>query len=82
MPPVVQTQTVSTTPDELTSHMRCKKEPMEEKSNSESQSPPPMKLVLRLPSVIEAAIKAEPKVEVERLPTPSGSGDDCVPPSM
>lgn len=82
MPPVVQTQTVSTTPEELSSHIRCKKEPMEDKGNPESQSPPPMRLVLRLPSVIEAAIKAEPKVEVERLPTPSASGEDCVPPSM
>lgn len=32
--------------------------------------------------MIEAAIKAEPKVEVERLPTPSSSGDDSVPPSI
>ncbi|KAK6621221.1 hypothetical protein RUM43_011527 [Polyplax serrata] len=82
LPPVVQTQTVSTTLEELSSHIRCKKEPMEDKANPESQSPPPMRLVLRLPSVIEAAIKAEPKVEVERLPTPSGSGEDCVPPSI
>lgn len=32
-------------------------------------SPPPVEP--RLPSVLEAVIKAEPKVEVERLPTPS-----------
>ncbi|XP_018401025.1 PREDICTED: helix-loop-helix protein 11 [Cyphomyrmex costatus] len=30
----------------------------------------------RLPSVLEAAMKAEPKVEVERLPSPSSSLDD------
>uniref|UniRef100_A0A1B6E9A6 BHLH domain-containing protein n=1 Tax=Clastoptera arizonana TaxID=38151 RepID=A0A1B6E9A6_9HEMI len=36
----------------------------------------------RLPSILEAAIKAEPKVEVERLPSPSGSsGDELVPQS-
>ena len=33
----------------------------------------------RLPSVLEAAIKAEPKVEVERLPSPSNSLDDGMP---
>ncbi|XP_076645812.1 transcription factor cropped [Halictus rubicundus] len=33
----------------------------------------------RLPSVLEAAIKAEPKVEVERLPSPSTSLDDGTP---
>ncbi|OXU30590.1 hypothetical protein TSAR_016607, partial [Trichomalopsis sarcophagae] len=33
----------------------------------------------RLPSVLEAAIKAEPKVEVERLPSPSNSLDDGTP---
>ncbi|KAJ8672745.1 hypothetical protein QAD02_004005 [Eretmocerus hayati] len=31
------------------------------------------------PAVLEAAIKAEPKVEVERLPSPSNSLDDGVP---
>lgn len=82
LPPVVQTQTVSTTPEECSSHIRCKKEPLEESGSPESPSPPPTRLVLRLPSVIEAAIKAEPKVEVERLPTPSSSGDDSVPPSI
>ncbi|KYN11198.1 Transcription factor AP-4 [Trachymyrmex cornetzi] len=30
----------------------------------------------RLPSVLEAAMKAEPKVEVERLPSPSSTLDD------
>lgn len=82
LPPVVQTQTVSTTPEECSSILRCKNEPLEDKGSPESPSPPPTRLVLRLPSVIEAAIKAEPKVEVERLPTPSSSGDDSVPPSM
>ncbi|XP_031828849.1 transcription factor cropped isoform X1 [Nomia melanderi] len=33
----------------------------------------------RLPSVLEAAMKAEPKVEVERLPSPSNSLDDASP---
>ncbi|XP_043492878.1 probable serine/threonine-protein kinase dyrk2 isoform X2 [Polistes fuscatus] len=33
----------------------------------------------RLPSVLEAAMKAEPKVEVERLPSPSNSLDDGSP---
>ncbi|XP_072754881.1 uncharacterized protein Crp [Anoplolepis gracilipes] len=33
----------------------------------------------RLPSALEAAIKAEPKVEVERLPSPSNSLDDGIP---
>ncbi|XP_033303795.1 transcription factor cropped isoform X1 [Bombus vancouverensis nearcticus] len=33
----------------------------------------------RLPSVLEAAMKAEPKVEVERLPSPSNSLDDSSP---
>lgn len=82
LPPVVQTQTVSTTPEELSTHIRCKKEPLDEEETIESPSPPPTRLVLRLPSVIEAAIKAEPKVEVERLPTPLSTGDDTVPPSM
>ncbi|KAG7203817.1 hypothetical protein KM043_013832 [Ampulex compressa] len=33
----------------------------------------------RLPSVLEAAMKAEPKVEVERLPSPANSLDDGTP---
>ncbi|KAL7301645.1 hypothetical protein TKK_0005652 [Trichogramma kaykai] len=33
----------------------------------------------RIPSVLEAAMKAEPKVEVERLPSPSNSLDDGTP---
>ncbi|XP_014477374.1 PREDICTED: helix-loop-helix protein 11 isoform X2 [Dinoponera quadriceps] len=33
----------------------------------------------RLPSVLEAAMKAEPKVEVERLPSPSNSLEDGTP---
>jgi transcription factor AP-4 len=33
----------------------------------------------RLPSVLEAAIKAEPKVEVERLPSPTSASDDVTP---
>ncbi|XP_067009719.1 transcription factor AP-4 isoform X2 [Anabrus simplex] len=35
----------------------------------------------RLPSILEAAIKAEPKVEVERLPSPSSASDDVTPQS-
>lgn len=41
-------------------------------------SPPPQQ---RLPSVLEAAIKAEPKVEVERLPSPPATSDDVTPQS-
>jgi len=40
-------------------------------------SPPPPEQ--RLPSVLEAAIKAEPKVEVERLPSPTSASDDVTP---
>jgi len=58
LPPVVQTQTVSTTPSSRVEH--------DDNSGSEAAA----RLLRRLPSVIEAAIKAEPKVEVERLPTP------------
>lgn len=35
-----------------------------------TNSPPPSPNA-RLPSILEAAIKAEPKVEVERLPSPN-----------
>ncbi|XP_028133694.1 transcription factor AP-4 isoform X2 [Diabrotica virgifera virgifera] len=43
-------------------------------ANSRSSSPiPVMPEQQRLPSVLEAAIKAEPKVEVERLPSPNTS---------
>lgn len=46
-------------------------------SPAPSPSPPASP---RLPSILEAAIKAEPKVEVERLPSPTGgSGDDLMP---
>ncbi|KAJ8945417.1 hypothetical protein NQ318_009872 [Aromia moschata] len=41
--------------------------------NSRSPSPMPEQ---RLPSVLEAAIKAEPKVEVERLPSPNTSHEE------
>lgn len=43
-------------------------------------SPPPG-VEQRLPSILEAAIKAEPKVEVERLPSPSTASDDVTPQS-
>lgn len=65
LPPVGHTQTVV-----------CSSSP----TNSRSSSPVPvvMPVVMppepqRLPSVLEAAIKAEPKVEVERLPSPNTS---------
>lgn len=63
VPPVGHTQTVVCSPP-----------------HSRSPSPEP-KLVIpdRLPSVLEAAIKAEPKVEVERLPSPNTSHDDSSP---
>jgi len=45
-----------------------------------SPSPRPLALAVateqRLPSALEAAIKAEPKVEVERLPSPSNAAED------
>ncbi|XP_044255479.1 transcription factor AP-4 [Tribolium madens] len=43
---------------------------------SRSPSPEPEQ---RLPSVLEAAIKAEPKVEVERLPSPNPGHEDAAP---
>ncbi|KAJ3658684.1 hypothetical protein Zmor_010409 [Zophobas morio] len=45
--------------------------------NSRSPSPEPPEQ--RLPSVLEAAIKAEPKVEVERLPSPNPGHEDSTP---
>lgn len=45
-------------------------------SRSPSPEPAPEQ---RLPSVLEAAIKAEPKVEVERLPTPNSSPEETTP---
>lgn len=45
---------------------------------SRSPSPEPA-LEQRLPSVLEAAIKAEPKVEVERLPSPNTPHDEGAP---
>ncbi|XP_049763179.1 transcription factor AP-4 isoform X2 [Schistocerca cancellata] len=44
-------------------------------------TPPPTPQPQRLPSVLEAAIKAEPKVEVERLPSPPAASDDVTPQS-
>ncbi|KAJ8984575.1 hypothetical protein NQ317_006037 [Molorchus minor] len=44
--------------------------------NSRSPSPVPVIPEQRLPSVLEAAIKAEPKVEVERLPSPNTSQEE------
>lgn len=43
---------------------------------SRSPSPEPEQ---RLPSVLEAAIKAEPKVEVERLPSPNPPHEENTP---
>lgn len=45
---------------------------------SRSPSPQPVQ-EQRLPSVLEAAIKAEPKVEVERLPSPNTPHEEAVP---
>lgn len=45
-------------------------------SRSPSPEPAPEQ---RLPSVLEAAIKAEPKVEVERLPSPNTPHDEGAP---
>ncbi|KAJ8927165.1 hypothetical protein NQ314_020439 [Rhamnusium bicolor] len=60
LPPVGHTQTVVCSPPN-------------------SRSPSPITVLpseQRLPSVLEAAIKAEPKVEVERLPSPNTSHED------
>lgn len=46
---------------------------------SRSPSPQPVQQEQRLPSVLEAAIKAEPKVEVERLPSPNTPHEDTAP---
>ncbi|XP_028049594.1 helix-loop-helix protein 11 isoform X2 [Monomorium pharaonis] len=46
---------------------------------SPSRSFSPVTEPQRLPSVLEAAMKAEPKVEVERLPSPSNSLEDGTP---
>ncbi|XP_056648678.1 transcription factor AP-4 [Diorhabda carinulata] len=45
-------------------------------ANSRSSSPVTVIPEQRLPSVLEAAIKAEPKVEVERLPSPNTSSHE------
>nr|ALT07182.1 transcription factor AP-4 [Dastarcus helophoroides] len=45
-------------------------------ARSRTASPEPPAPEQRLPSVLEAAIKAEPKVEVERLPTPSATQEE------
>lgn len=63
--PVTQTQIVSTTP-------------LVKQENEESPDPE-TRGIRRLPSVIEQAIKAEPKVEVERLPTPGALEDTTAP---
>lgn len=46
---------------------------------SRSPSPQPVQQEQRLPSVLEAAIKAEPKVEVERLPSPNTPHEETAP---
>lgn len=56
LPPVARTQTVVTCSPNIS------------RSPSPEPIPPEQQ---RLPSVLEAAIKAEPKVEVERLPSPT-----------
>lgn len=48
---------------------------------SRSPSPEPS-VEQRLPSVLEAAIKAEPKVEVERLPSPTAAHEETTPSRM
>lgn len=47
--------------------------------NSRSPSPETVVVQERLPSVLEAAIKAEPKVEVERLPSPNPGHEETSP---
>ncbi|XP_060531852.1 transcription factor AP-4 isoform X2 [Cylas formicarius] len=64
LPPVGHTQTVVCSP------------PVSRCSSPETTIPVATSIVeQRLPSVLEAAIKAEPKVEVERLPSPNNSSN-------
>ena len=79
LPPVAQTQTiVATSP--LRQASPSPPPPPLEQSISPGASSPIHSLKehhipsTRLPSALEAAIKAEPKVEVERLPSPSSAG--------
>ncbi|VEN38134.1 unnamed protein product, partial [Callosobruchus maculatus] len=69
LPPVGHTQTVSCSP---ATESRCAS-PQPPAIVEEEPQPRP-----RLPSVLEAAIKAEPKVEVERLPSPNTGTHETV----
>lgn len=66
LPPVGQTQIVGCSP------------PVSRSPSPVRVASPIIKVepVQRLPSALEAAIKAEPKVEVERLPSPANPHDD------
>ena len=92
LPPVAQTTTiVATSPLRLRSPSPppLAKSPLPQlitkvAPDSPCPSPPPTSISpsspeQRLPSVLEAAIKAEPKVEVERLPSPPSGPDDVTP---
>lgn len=82
LPPVAQTQTIVATsplrqaspspppPPPIQSIPPCASSPIH--SNKTEHHIPST----RLPSALEAAIKAEPKVEVERLPSPSSTGEE------
>nr|CAD7574643.1 unnamed protein product [Timema californicum] len=74
VPPVGQTTTVATAQEEEEEEMMspC---PSPVPIPACPPTPPPQEQ--RLPSALEAAIKAEPKVEVERLPSPAP--DDATP---
>ncbi|KDR24214.1 Transcription factor AP-4, partial [Zootermopsis nevadensis] len=83
LPPVAQNTTiVSTSPLRLSlTPPPASPAPMEPESPCSPPPPPisPSPPEQRLPSVLEAAIKAEPKVEVERLPSPTSASDDVTP---
>ncbi|XP_063222706.1 transcription factor AP-4 isoform X2 [Bacillus rossius redtenbacheri] len=76
LPPVAQTTTVPS----------CSRSPSPGPDPSPASLPPPPRSPSpppqqpqRLPPALEAAIKAEPKVEVERLPSPAPSPDNVSP---
>ncbi|GFG38358.1 hypothetical protein Cfor_05703, partial [Coptotermes formosanus] len=84
LPPVAQNTTVVSTSPLPLSPTPPPASPVPVVSESPCPSPPapmspPPPPEQRLPSVLEAAIKAEPKVEVERLPSPTSASDDVTP---
>lgn len=82
LPPVAQNTTIVSTSPLRLSPTPPPASPTAVVPESPCPSPPPPvspQPEQRLPSVLEAAIKAEPKVEVERLPSPTSASDDVTP---